>query len=167
MENSQEKTCDGVHFLKSCRLRACNITLSLPKIFKTTTLLWVYRKVWEQRFYRTHTGWLCNYQGFCWHPSKHSPWWRHLEDVLKTSFVFVFTWRFEGVFKTSWSKVIYLWSDCNWTRTQNHLVLKGTLKHLAKLAKWLSCVLSTYLYGAFDCMFLSCHVCVSEWIQTL
>ena len=22
----------------------------------------------------------------------------------------------------------------------------------------LSCVLSTYLYGAFDCMFLSCHV---------
>ena len=25
-------------------------------------------------------------------------------------------------------------SDCNWTRTQNHLVLKRTLNHLAKLA---------------------------------
>ena len=24
--------------------------------------------------------------------------------------------------------------DCNWTRTQNHLVLKRTLNHLAKLA---------------------------------
>ena len=58
-------------------------------------------------------------------------------------------------------------SGCNWTRTQNHLVLKGTLNHLAKLVKWLSCVLSTYLYGAFDCMFLSCHVRISEWIHTL
>ena len=26
-------------------------------------------------------------------------------------------------------------NDCNWTRTQNHLVLKRTLNHLAKLAK--------------------------------
>ena len=24
-------------------------------------------------------------------------------------------------------------SDCNWTRTQNHLVCKRTLNHLAKL----------------------------------
>ena len=61
---------------------------------------------------------------------------------------------------------IWRWSDCNWTRTQNHLVLKWTLNHLAKLTKWLSCVLSTYLSGAIDCMFLSCHVCVSEWIHT-
>ena len=51
-----------------------------------------------------------------------------------------------------------LFCDCNWIRTQNHVVLKWTLNHLAKLTKWLSCVLSTYLYGAFDCMFLSCHV---------
>ena len=32
-------------------------------------------------------------------------------------------------------------SDCNWTRTHNHLVDKRTLNHLAKLAKlaeWLS-----------------------------
>ena len=49
-------------------------------------------------------------------------------------------------------------SDCNWTWTHNHLVHKRTLDHLVKLAKWLSCVVSTYLYGASDCMFLSCHV---------
>ena len=62
---------------------------------------------------------------------------------------------------------IWSLSDCNGTRTHNHLIRKRTLNHLVKLAKWLSCVVSTYLYGAFDCMFLSCHVCVSEWIHTL
>ena len=56
---------------------------------------------------------------------------------------------------------IWSLSDCNWTRTQNHLICKRTLNHLAKLAEWLTCILSTYPYGAFDCMFLSCHVCVS------
>ena len=39
-------------------------------------------------------------------------------------------------------------SDCNSIRT--------------KLAKWLSCVVGTYLYGAFDCMFLSCHIHVQS-----
>ena len=48
-------------------------------------------------------------------------------------------------------------SECNWTRTHNHLVRKRTLNHLDKLAKWLSRVVGTYLYGVFDCMFLSCH----------
>ena len=52
-------------------------------------------------------------------------------------------------------------SDCNLTRTQNHLVRKRTLNHLAKLTKWLSCVLGTYLYGAIDSMFLSCHIRIS------
>ena len=47
---------------------------------------------------------------------------------------------------------------CNFTRTQNHLVLKRTLDHLVKLATNLSCVASTYLYIAFDCMLLLCHV---------
>ena len=42
---------------------------------------------------------------------------------------------------------IWSLSDCNWTGTQ-------TLNHLAKLAKWLSFIVSTYPYGAFDCMFL-------------
>ena len=41
-----------------------------------------------------------------------------------------------------------------------------TLSHLAKLPKWWSCVVNPYLYGAFDCMFSSCHVRVSEWIHT-
>ena len=47
--------------------------------------------------------------------------------------------------------------DCNWTRTRNHLVYKRTLNHLAKLAKWLSCVLSTYLYGAFEYLSVQMH----------
>ena len=36
---------------------------------------------------------------------------------------------------------IWSLSNCNWTRTHNHLVHKGTLNHLVKvasLAKWLS-----------------------------
>ena len=31
-------------------------------------------------------------------------------------------------------------SDCNWTQTQNHLVRKQTLNHLAKLAKYQSSI---------------------------
>ena len=38
-------------------------------------------------------------------------------------------------------------SDCNWTWTQNHLLRKQTLNDLDNLAKLLTCVLSTYLYG--------------------
>ena len=38
---------------------------------------------------------------------------------------------FTEIFKTS----LWILSDCNWTRTQNHLVCKRTLNHLAKLAK--------------------------------
>ena len=40
--------------------------------------------------------------------------------------------------------------DSNAIRTQYHLVRKRTLNHLAKLTKWLSCVVSTYLYCTFD-----------------
>ena len=63
----------------------------------------------------------------------------------------------------------HIWSlsDNNVIRTQNHLVCKLTLNHLTKLAKWLSCVISTYLYSAFDCMLSSCRVRVSEWTYTL
>ena len=43
-----------------------------------------------------------------------------------------------------------------------NLVRKRTLNHLAKPAKWFSCVVSTYLYGAFDCMFLPCHLRVQS-----
>ena len=47
----------------------------------------------------------------------------------------------------------YFW---NGTQTHNYLAQERTLNHLPKLAEWLSCVVSIYLYGAFDCMFLSC-----------
>ena len=62
---------------------------------------------------------------------------------------------------------IWSLSDSNRIRTQNHLIHKWTLHHLAKMAKWLSCVVSTYLYVAFGCMFLSSHVHVLELIYTL
>ena len=63
----------------------------------------------------------------------------------------------------------HIWSlkDSNGIRTHNGLVRKRKLDHLTKLSKWPSCVVSTYLYGAFDCMLLSCHVRVSEWIYSL
>ena len=54
--------------------------------------------------------------------------------------------------------------DCNRTQTQNDLLRKRARNHWAKSGKWLSCVMSTYLYGAFDSMFLSCQERVSEWI---
>ena len=52
----------------------------------------------------------------------------------------------------AWSRRL-IWSinDSNETRIHNHLVHKRTLNHLAKPAKWLSCVMSTYLYCTFDC----------------
>ena len=58
-------------------------------------------------------------------------------------------------------------SDCKRIRTHNHLVCKRTLNHLAQLIKWLSWVVITYLYGAFECIFLSCHVRISGRIHTL
>ena len=60
-----------------------------------------------------------------------------------------------------------MWSlnNSNGIRTHNHLVRKRTLNHLAKLTKWLSCVVIIYLYGAFDCMLSSCHVRI--WVPLL
>ena len=64
--------------------------------------------------------------------------------------------------------------DCSWTWTHNHLVHKRTINHLAKLAKCLRSVVSTYLYGAFDCMFLSLsrkrfkvnpHSSLAKWLS--
>ena len=57
---------------------------------------------------------------------------------------------------------IWSLSVSNRIRTQNPLIHKWKLYHLAKMAKWLSCAVSTYLYVAFDCMLLSCHVHVLE-----
>ena len=46
----------------------------------------------------------------------------------------------------------FISSVSNGIQTHNQLVRKRTLNHLAKLAKCLSCVVSIYLYGAFDCI---------------
>ena len=48
----------------------------------------------------------------------------------------------------AWSRRnIWSLSDSNEIRTHNHLVRKRTLNHLTMLVKWLSYVVSTYLYG--------------------
>ena len=99
---------------------------------------------------------------------------------LKEGLYYGVLWFFEGVTKNFWrnEKKVHICSiiyqnmlqrirDCNGTRTHSHLVRKQILNHLAKLDKYLSCVVSTYLYDSFDFMFLSCHVRVSEWIHTL
>ena len=63
----------------------------------------------------------------------------------------------------------HIWSlsDSNEIRNYYQLVRKWTLNHLAKLAERLNCVVSTYLYGAFEGMLLSCHGHVSDRIYTL
>ena len=63
----------------------------------------------------------------------------------------------------------HIWrlSDSNGIGIHNYLVRKQKLNHLAKLAKWLRCVVRTYLHGVFECMLLSCHEQDSEWIHTL
>ena len=62
---------------------------------------------------------------------------------------------------------IWSLSNCNETRTHNHLVCKRTLNHLAKLTEWLSLTVSTNLYCAFECILLSCHVPISDLLHTL
>ena len=68
----------------------------------------------------------------------------------------------------TWNR-LNIWSlkNCNGSRNHNHLGRKRKLKHLANLTKWVRWIVSTYLYSAFDCMFLSCHIRVPKWIQTL
>ena len=39
-------------------------------------------------------------------------------------------------------------SDCNWTRTQNHLVCKRTLNHLAKMEFWVRVQLQSLTMSA-------------------
>ena len=47
-----------------------------------------------------------------------------------------------------------------------NIVHKQTLNHLAKLVKWLSCIVSTYLYDTFW-LYVLCHICISKWIDIL
>ena len=68
-------------------------------------------------------------------------------------------------------------SDYGGTRSHSHLIRKWKLNYLAKLVKWLSCAVSTSLYGALT-VFLSSHqrdrysqnssviclVCLNGWV---
>ena len=61
-----------------------------------------------------------------------------------------------SLFSCRWTSIIFACimanlSEWNGTRTHNHLVCKRTLNNLAKLAKWLSCVVSTHQY-------VFCHI---------
>ena len=53
---------------------------------------------------------------------------------------------------------IWSLSDCNWNPNQNHLLAKRTLNYLAKLTKWFSSFLTTYLYNAIKDEVFSCLV---------
>ena len=59
------------------------------------------------------------------------------------------------------------WSliDSSEIRTHNHLARKWTLNRLAKLAKWLSCIV--LICTVHLSMLLSCHKHISVWIYTL
>ena len=61
---------------------------------------------------------------------------------------------------------IWSLSDTNGIQSQEHLIQKQTLSHLAKLATRLSCVVITYLYYGFGCILLSYYLRVSEWTCT-
>ena len=63
----------------------------------------------------------------------------------------------------------HVWSlsDSNGSWIHNHLACKQTLNHLAKLTKALRWVLSTDLCGAFCCMLLLRHLCISDRVHTL
>ena len=66
--------------------------------------------------------------------------------------------------QTQNTRDIWSLSECNGSRTHNHLVRQRTLNNLAKLKKWLNWIVCTYLYGSFDCVFFSFQVRISEWI---
>ena len=89
----------------------------------------------------------------------------HFTYVFQSEFTLYSCLNVKKLLSRSRRKVWSL-SDCNGTRTHNYLVRKRTLNHLAKFTKWLSLLVSIYLYGAFDCMLLSFHVRVSVWIYT-
>ena len=85
-----------------------------------------------------------------YHPSKHSSWWRRLNDVFKTSFVFVFRRRLQDVLiktnmftlalrlqKTSWSRPIY----SSWPyvfKTSSRRLAKMSSRHLQDVFKTFS-----------------------------
>ena len=97
--------------------------------------------------------------------------WHMVGEMVKKRARFCLSFNYPALHMLQWVKWKNLQNrnqkcDCNWTLTQNHLVRKRTLNHLAKVNKWLSSVLSTYLYVAFDSISLSCHVHVFPYHVT-
>ena len=66
------------------------------------------------------------------------------------------------------SRRLHIWSLSNskGIRTHNDLVREGTINHLAKLANWLSCVVSTYVYGTLfnHCVSIILPVWLNGWV---
>ena len=56
--------------------------------------------------------------------------------------------------------------DSNLQALSSQTNIQPFSKTVHKLLGWKLC-LSTCLYGAFECIFLPCHVRVSEWMYTL
>ena len=99
------------------------------------------------------------------------PWiWLYVVIMLCTHFRenshSLFNWNVKKLLAQK-RRAIWSLSYCNGTQTHNHLVRKRKLNGLCELTQWLSWVVSTYLYGAFDCMLLSYHIHISEWIHTV
>ena len=114
---------------------------------------------------------IINFQSTWWDTLfKHLHSWLHAITIVRTSFrtnLRAIVCLNVKEFLTQSKRHIWDLSDSNRFRNHNYSVRKKTLNHSAKLAKWLSCVVSAYLHGAFDCMLLLCHAQVSEWIYTL
>ena len=71
-------------------------------------------------------------------PSKQLLWWRRVEDVLKTSFVFAFRRRLQDVFKTPWSRQMSSTSyQDEYTRLghKSSIRLQGSLRCLVGVFK--------------------------------
>ena len=75
-------------------------------------------------------------------PSNHSSWWKRLEDVSKTSFIFVFRRPLQDFFKTSWLRLICspysnvfktLWATLIYSSCKN--VFKAFSRHLQDIFK--------------------------------
>ena len=58
----------------------------------------------------------------------------------------VYTYKWRQIHLPAYTYLTHaLLRDSNGIQTHKHLIRKRMLNHLAKLAKWLRCVVSTYL----------------------
>ena len=76
--------------------------------------------------------------------------WMYVIIMLCTHFRVKLDYVVYWMLRNSWIKTGIL-RDSNRIRTHNHLIRKQTLNNLAKLAKRLNCVVTTYLYRALEC----------------